>query len=104
MTNADLLLRLIEKHGKDRYPTVESSAMKIGTEYGELLEAILTGDTVKQRKEIADVALSLYATAIKLGIDLDAEIRNVVNNDTRTIKDGTLRDSKYRDSYPDDRY
>lgn len=85
MTNADLARLQIEKHGKDRYPTVEGQMFKLMEEVGELAKEVNRPVILdeKLRGELADVGLALYNLAIKCDIDLDVEIKSKVENDVR---------------------
>jgi NTP pyrophosphatase (non-canonical NTP hydrolase) len=81
-----LARKLIAKHGIDRYPSVHAQALKVLGELGELAEALLKGHDASQvAKEYADAGLALYALGDKLGIDLDAAMRRVVDEETRTF-------------------
>jgi NTP pyrophosphatase (non-canonical NTP hydrolase) len=81
----ELARELIARHGTDRYPTPELQALKVVEELGELVREILRdgGDPVRVRKEYADTGLALYALGDKLGMDLEAEMAEVVGNETR---------------------
>lgn len=94
MTNAELAQYLLEKHGKDRYPTPELSYIKLTEEIGEIAGAMLKGKRDEISSELADVGLCLYLLADKLNIDLDVAMTYKVMNDVRTIADGTLPDYK----------
>lgn len=85
----------VQKHGADRYPTVELQMLKLGEEFGELAKAMhryLTGrtrvgtGTQEIRDEMADVALALAGLANKYGIDLDHAIKSKVDRDNRNFK------------------
>ena len=77
---------LIVKHGTDRYPTVESQFMKLTEEIGELSGAILKDrDPEHIAKEYADVGLSLFRLGDHLGLDLNKQMRDVAEKETRTF-------------------
>jgi NTP pyrophosphatase (non-canonical NTP hydrolase) len=82
MTNIQLVRHLIyERHGIDRYPTVELNYIKILEELGELARNILRNEP--SADELADVAISLYALSDKLNVDLDVAIERKVMGDNR---------------------
>ena len=83
MNNRELVALQIQKHGKDRYPTVQSQLIKLVEEVGELAKEINAGDYEKTRLEAADVALALYNLAFKCAFDLDDAIQSVVRADVR---------------------
>lgn len=83
MTNHELVRALIQQHGVDRYPTVQLNVMKVMEELGELVRNFLRG--LPMVDELADVAISLYAIADKLDIDLDAAIEQKVISDHRVF-------------------
>jgi NTP pyrophosphatase (non-canonical NTP hydrolase) len=88
----------IAQHGRDRYPTVGSNFAKVLEELGELGTAIFSlpprppdewlsgGMPDEVRKEYADVGLALHALGDKLGLDLIAEMRSLVEADTRKFE------------------
>jgi hypothetical protein len=95
----DLVREIIAKHGRDRFPSVSSNLLQLGSEVGELMGAYVKalndisvpvpkrwvaarGD-LKVRKELADTGLSLYEVANKLGINLIEAMAEVVENETR---------------------
>ena len=82
-TNAELVRELIAKHGVDRYPTAELNALKMFEEAGEMVRHLLRGEIDQVGAELADVAISLYALADKLQLDLDVEIVGKVDGDAR---------------------
>lgn len=88
-TNADWARRQIAKHGRDRYPTVNTQFRKLVEEIGELSKELNKEDEApgarfsKLQAECADVALALYNLCDKLQIDLDAAIRTKVQKDDR---------------------
>ncbi len=87
MSGHDLARELIAKHGTDRYPTVDSQALKALEELGELAGAILKGHSTEEvAKEYADAGLALYALGDKLGINLDAAMADVVRAETRIFE------------------
>ncbi len=89
MSGHALARQLIAKHGIDRYPSVHAQTLKVLGELGELAEALLKGhDASHVAKEYADAGLALYALGDKLGIDLDAAMRRVVDEETRTFPAG----------------
>lgn len=91
-----LAAELLANHGKDRYPTVELSALKLTEELGELVGSILKGHGPdKKKKELADVALCLHILAMKMGYDIEEVVLDVVISDNRTIENGLLPDSPY---------
>lgn len=77
----------IQKHGKDRYPTVHEQLLKLVSEVGELADAWLKYGSANQmfESELCDVALSLGALANKTGHDLDLSVNTLVGNDNRTF-------------------
>jgi NTP pyrophosphatase (non-canonical NTP hydrolase) len=81
----DLVRQIIVKHGRDRYPTVELAALKVMEELGELVQELLRASAVSDpvRKEYGDVGLALYGLGNILGLDLEAEMRTVVEQETR---------------------
>ncbi len=92
----ELVSELIAKHGKDRYPTIELAALKLVEELGELTGSILKGHVPdKKRKELGDVAISLYALAMKMGYEVEDCVLEVVTGDDRTIENGQLENSPY---------
>lgn len=87
----DLVREIIVKHGTDRYPSVELAAMKVAEELGELMAELLRGlhepmPSAGARKEYADVGLALYGLGNVLGLDLETEMRAVVDGETRTFR------------------
>jgi NTP pyrophosphatase (non-canonical NTP hydrolase) len=101
VTGHDLSRAQIERHGRDRYPTAMSNAIKIMSEAAELVDAIdqsgigngtppdfdgMPMIPPEVRRELADVGLSLYALANKLGLDLVQEMRELVETDTRDFR------------------
>jgi len=72
-----LALLQMEKHGADRYPTVNQQMLKLVEEVGELAKAInkagpkwntIGPERDRVRSELSDVALSLGNLATKLGV------------------------------------
>lgn len=85
-----LAARQIDKHGRDRYPTVVRQAMKLTAEVGELNDALLKDPLLKTNRnaiksELADVALCVAELANKLHLDLADIVRELVENDDRTF-------------------
>jgi NTP pyrophosphatase (non-canonical NTP hydrolase) len=94
--------RLLQKHKRDRFPTVSLNLLQLGSEVGELqgawakaldrqdvepverLEAARTDPKVL--KELGDAGLALYAVASKLGIDLIDAMAQVAANETRSFE------------------
>lgn len=77
----------IEKHGIDRYPSVQSQMLKLVEEVGELAKAINRGDLENQAHELADVALSLGSLATKLGVPcLEDLVTRHVASDKRNFQ------------------
>lgn len=91
MNKIDELAReQLRKHGVDRYPTAERQFFKLVEEIGELSKEINTSwqdgaDYDKIKKEMADVALSLFNLASKLYIDLGRAVEELVSSDARTF-------------------
>jgi len=84
MSGHDLIREIVEKHGKDRYPTIDLSFMKLMEEIGELCQAILKVKSKKDvMKEYGDIGLSLYNLGDKMGLDLDECMKMVVDEETR---------------------
>lgn len=85
--NHELARRQLERHGVDRYPTIERQFVKLVTEVGELGDEVLrtadTYDVSRVRAEAADVAICLYHLAAKLGFDLDDAVLELVTADER---------------------
>ncbi len=83
----DLAREIIAKHGRDRYPTALLVVLKLVEELGELTAELLREPAVdsKLRKEYGDVGLTLHALGNQLGLDLLAEMRAVVDGETRTF-------------------
>lgn len=79
-----LASELIGKHGKDRYPTVELTMMKLVEELGELSSEILSDKSAKATAdEYADVGICLYQLGNKLGLDLIECMKTKISNDHR---------------------
>jgi NTP pyrophosphatase (non-canonical NTP hydrolase) len=87
MDGHELYLRLLEKHGKDRYHTVLMQFAKLAEEMGEVARHLLR-DSPGIEKEMGDMGLSLYGLAVKLGLNLDECMQAVVEQETRTFSDG----------------
>lgn len=90
MNGHDLARAVIEKHGKDRYPTADLNLLKLVEEVGKLAAAALefTADSRTEnwdhlRKEYGDVGIALHALGDKLGLNLMDEMHDVVMNETR---------------------
>lgn len=85
MNGHDLVRRIIAKHGKDRYPTPEPALLKLVEELGELVQEYLRPDCdmARVRKEYGDVGLALYGLGNVLGLNLEDEMCEVVENETR---------------------
>ena len=83
MTNSELAAHQIEKHGKDRYPTIQAQFTKLVEEVGELAKEVNKERWALARDEAVDVALALYNVAAKIGFDLDKAMREVVAFDNR---------------------
>lgn len=84
--NAELARLQLERHGVDRYRSVERQYVKLVTEVGELGDELLRPgeyDHDRLRAEAADVAVCLYHLAAKLGFDLDDAIFELVTSDER---------------------
>ena len=93
----------IAGHGKDRYPTPKANAEKLVIEAAELLGAISEhdngrclmgplhgrGECPRVSHELADAGLCLYALANKLGLDVIAVMRNLVDQDQRRFAEHT---------------
>lgn len=82
----------VMKHGRDRYPTIGAQYGKLLDEVGELGEALIehqpiSGNTQEIREELADVGISLYNLADKLGLNLIDEMQKLVEADTRIFRD-----------------
>lgn len=77
----------IEKHGRDRYPTIHEQLLKLQSEVGELADAWLKAGSANDafRIELCDVALCVGALANKTAVDLDKAVRHLVERDTRTF-------------------
>jgi NTP pyrophosphatase (non-canonical NTP hydrolase) len=85
MNGHDLAKEIIRKHGVDRYPTIELKLLKLVTEVGELVDAHMKpGKDVNDfAKEYGDVGLTLYHIGNTLYLNLEDEMLNVVNKETR---------------------
>ena len=86
ISNHELAARQLERHGIDRYNTVERQYMKLVTEVGELGDELLSPgeyDQDRLRAEAADVMICLYHLAARLGFDLDEALFDLVAHDER---------------------
>jgi NTP pyrophosphatase (non-canonical NTP hydrolase) len=81
----DLAREIVKKHGVDRYPTAELTLLKLAEEVGELIQAYLRdgADLEHIRKEYADVGLVLYGLGDDFDLNLDEEMKRVVDGETR---------------------
>jgi NTP pyrophosphatase (non-canonical NTP hydrolase) len=80
----------IEKHGRDRYPTIHTQFIKLVEEVGELGKEINRYSPTTKDKlhgKMADVALALFTLANKLGFDLAEAVESKVSDDKRKFKD-----------------
>lgn len=102
---------IVAKHGVDRCPTVEGQALWACGELGELGQAIQKalfaghdpqnlGLVPAVRKELADAGLALYGVAVKLGLDLNAEMMRVVDEETRDFRPAAEL-ARHEESYGD---
>jgi NTP pyrophosphatase (non-canonical NTP hydrolase) len=86
-------LAQLAKHGVDRYPTAGRQFFKLVEEVGELSKEINKGwrdddaDQSKIRREIADVAISLFNLARKLYVDVEEAVKELVDEDVRKFTD-----------------
>jgi len=84
-----LAKKQIAKHGRDRYPTAPLQALKACAELGELADLICKAESGRAilpsrfREEYADAGLALFELGNKLGIDLMACMRELVDADER---------------------
>lgn len=86
---------IIAKHGIDRTPTIDTQALKLVEELGELVGAILKKrGFAAVRKEYGDVGLCLHNLGNKLGLDLLDCMTAVVNGETRTFDETSIYDSE----------
>ncbi len=86
VTDGHALVReIIRKHGVNRYPTIEQQLLKLTTEVGELIDAYQKPDKDVNdfAKEYGDVGLTLYQVGNTMYLNLEEEMLNVVNKETR---------------------
>ncbi len=85
MSGHELVREIIAKHGVDRYPAAPLAVLKVMEELGELVAEILKAgaDPERIRKEYADTGLALYGLGNVLGLNLETEMRAVVDGETR---------------------
>jgi NTP pyrophosphatase (non-canonical NTP hydrolase) len=83
MSGHETAREIVAKHGVDRYPTDALAVIKLAEELGELAAAFLDDDAAAIRKEYGDVGIALHLLGDKLGLDLETEMRAVVDGETR---------------------
>lgn len=84
MSGHELVREIIAKHGIDRYSSSTAAFIKFIEETGELAAELLrSSNSPEVRKEYGDVGLALYGLGDKLGLDLEACMKAVVDGETR---------------------
>lgn len=85
MTNMQVALHQISKHGRDRYPTVQRQFIKLVEEVGEIGKELNRAEQKpgRIRAEIGDAFLALYNLCFKIGVDPETEMRWIVKADDR---------------------
>lgn len=80
MTNFERVIKLNDAAGNTKTPTwdVANKQLKlIDLEFNELKKAVANGDVLKLRDGIADVLVTAYGLAHRLGIDADKDMGSV---------------------------